>query len=226
MLPSKKWFMAIVGAFCGVLAVSTAQGNLLSDAGFENGIDPLPGLPPVVGPPFSPGFWGAELGGEVPAEFSVTPLAGNYMLYMENEGGIVTQTFQAVNVTSYAGMIDAGLAVASLAAFYNAQGGFAGVTTAPGLLFFAGINDWGSPLGSTFANFTLDASPNTWEPYVLSAPVPPLTRWIVVQLGYVDATLPFGTRAYVDESSLRVIPEPGSLALLAFGAGTLLLRRR
>jgi len=199
---------------CAMLTSAAAQANLLADDSFESGIDPLPLLGPVVGPPFSPGFWGAELGGEVTAEFGVSPAAGQYMLYMENEGLAVTQAFQAVDVNSFAGLIDSGSAVAYLTAYYNSPGGVAGPTTVPGLLFFAGANDWGSPLGSGFGSFSLDASPDTWEPYLFTASVPVGTRWIVAQLGYDDSTLPAGVRGYVDVASLRIIPEPATLALL------------
>lgn len=222
---SNSRYLVILSVFAA-LATAAAEANLLSDPGFEAGINPLPPLGPVVGPPFSPGFWGAELGGEVTAEASIFPPQGQYMLYMENEGGTVTQTFQVVDVNAYASLIDSGAAIAVLAALYNGTAGIPGPTALPALLFYAGVNDWGSHLGIQSAAFALDSSPNTWESFVISAPVPVGTRWILAQLGYVDATLPFGARGYVDEASLRVIPEPSSLAALVAGLLVTVARRR
>lgn len=215
---------------CAVLGVPGAQANLLSDQSFENGIDPLPGLGAVVGPPFSPGFWGAEVGGEVMGERGVDPCHLRRMLYMEDDGLTVTQTFQAVDVSAFARLIDSGNGVANLSACYNTH-----LTTAPalrsssGLLFYAGANDWNNPLDTFLTADTLDTNPGTWEVFQQSAPIPKGTRWILVQLGFQSAFLREhgpGARGYVDDAFLEVIPEPGTLTLLGAGLMLSLLRRR
>jgi len=212
----KTWIgLLTMAGLCALLTSAPAEANLLADDGFEAGINPLPGLAHVVGPPFQPGFWGAELGGEVTAERGCFPL-NYYMLYMENEGLTVTQAFQAVDVSSFASLIDSGNAVAALHAYYTGQEHLAGLTIVPGLLFFADANDWPNALGSAFMSATLDSDPLTWEGYMLTAGVPAGTRWIVAQLGFLDSTLPYGMRGYAEWSSLEIVPvpEPATLALL------------
>ncbi len=231
MNSSRNWFVGLTIIAAMACPSANAFGNLLSDASFENAINPLPGLASVVGPPFSPGFWGTEGGGEVPAENGITPAHLQHMLYMYNAGGAVTQTFQAVDVSSFATAIDSGQAIADFRALVNTY--LTGQVFVPGLLFYAGPNDWGSHIGSWFGNLWLDSDPATWEIFAVSAPLPVNTRWIVVQLGYSNSYLPRDGRAYVDAVGLdiRIVPEPASVMVFGLGGACLvgwayLARRR
>jgi hypothetical protein len=82
----------------------TASAHPLVNPGFDNsspGPGAVGGFTSVVGPPFSPGFWGAEnstivaTGGFVDP---VTPLSSPYMLEMSDAGGTLTEAWQVVNV--------------------------------------------------------------------------------------------------------------------------------
>lgn len=207
-----KQVVVLLAAAC---STSLARANLISDSSFENGVNPLPGLGSVVGPPFSPGFWGAEKGGEVLNERGVQPWDLTHMLYMEDEGGNVTQAFQAVDVSAFTTLIDSGNAQADFRAVANTY--LSGQEFAPGLMFFATANSWPSPIGSQFWGLLLDSDANTWENFAALAPIPVGTRWIIVQVGYNNAYLPAGERAYVDSVYFNVVPEPATL--LALGAG-------
>jgi hypothetical protein len=44
---------------------------------------------------------------------------------------------------------------------------------------------------------SLDNNPGTWEPSLVAGSVPPGTRWVLVQLGFSNATL-LGRPGYVD----------------------------
>lgn len=222
----KKYSRNLAFVFVVMACTSTiaAAANLLADDSFENGIDPLPGLGAVVGPPFQPGFWGAELGGEVFAERGVVPFHLRRMLYMENEGLTVTQAFQAVDVSSFASLIDSGNALADFRAMVNTY--LSGQAFVPGLMFFAGANDWGNPIGTIFWNQPVDGNANTWESFASLTAIPVGTRWIVVQVGYWDQPLPFGERVYVDAVYLDVVPEPASLLVLGAGVASLVALRR
>lgn len=195
-----------------------ASGNLLADHSFENGIDPLPDLTAVISPTgFVHGLWGAERGGEVRFDRGVWPAHWEHMLYMEDEGLTVTQAFQAVDVTPFAALIDSGQAVADYRALVNTY--LANQVFVPGLMFFADDDDWGNPIGQAFWNQSLDSDPNTWENFVRFEPIPVGTRWIIAQVGFADAPLPDGERAYVDATMLQIVPVPEPGSLLALGAG-------
>ncbi|GJQ28046.1 MAG: hypothetical protein HBSAPP02_30780 [Phycisphaerae bacterium] len=219
----KLWSVIACSIFA-VLSVASARATPLSDWSFENGIDPLPSLGAVVGPPFSSGFWGAERGGEVTAERGVTPFHLQHMLYMEDEGGVVTQAFQAVDVSSFATLIDSGGAVADLSAWVNTY--LSGQIFWPALFYFDGPNGWGSPINSTNWLYDVDPNAETWQLISATDPIPVGTRWIVVQVGYRNAELPDNERAYVDAVEFNIIPEPATLTLLAAGLMAGLRRRR
>src|SRR5262249_29958880 len=101
-----------LGFFAFVIATRTASAGVLVNTGFEDtppGAGPLnvSGYGAVVGPPFSAGFWGAEnaniTGFVTPPNGTVVPHSGKLMLEMKTPGGVVTQAWQAVDVTGQLG---------------------------------------------------------------------------------------------------------------------------
>ncbi len=68
---------ALALAFLATAPSARAQ-NLISDPSFEKNPYPytLPGLGPLVGPPFVPGYWGAEDGMIAVADSDLTPPCG------------------------------------------------------------------------------------------------------------------------------------------------------
>jgi hypothetical protein len=185
------------------LAVSTspAWANLVVDPSFEDqpAPFPLPGLAGIVSPVFTPGFWGAEFATVVTAENGVAPMCEVQMLRMENEGGVVTQAFQAVYVGADSLCIDRGLATVTLSAYLNTTelGGVPPVEGAATVFFYSCDTCWGGVVPYITAPINLDNSPGTWELSSTSGPIPPGTRWLLVQMGFTDASL-LGRPGYAD----------------------------
>lgn len=222
-------FLSLAGMLAGA---ATAGANLLTDPGFE--LNPLlPGTGVLASIPGNAGIWGTENANIVGTVGAVSPAGGLKMLQMLDDGLIATQGWQAVNVSAWAGPIDAGLVWYSASAKYNVDSTVPAAFATTGVFFIDSTATWGNFTGP-FANtgLTLDNNPATWETIVNNGMVPAGTRWMIFQVAYANATLigTAGTRepGYVDDASLliRVVPVPA--AMLA-GAPLLLmlgLRRR
>ncbi|MFH1143222.1 MAG: hypothetical protein V1774_01600 [Candidatus Eisenbacteria bacterium] len=179
----------------------SAWANVVIDPSFETQTAPflLPGLAGIVGPVFTPGFWGAEFATVVTAESLVTPRCETQMLRMENEGGAVTQAFQAVYVGADSICIDNGLATVTLEAWLNTTE-LAGVVPVEGgvtVFFYSCDTCWGNVVPFITDPISLDNSPGTWEVSSTAGVIPPGTRWLLVQMGFTDASL-LGRPGYVD----------------------------
>lgn len=209
------------------IAAPAAFGNLI-DPSFE--VNPLTSASNVL--TNFPGFqgqWGPENGTIVGPENGVTPAHALRMLRLDDEGGVTTQGFQVTDITSYAGVVDAGSAFVSLNALFNVDAHVPAATGGVYIQFFSASN-YGSQIGVGLAGpLALDASPATWEPAIVNTPIPVGTRWLMSQVYYSNASL-IGNDGvihggYVDAAELRIIPEPSALALLALGALALLRNR-
>lgn len=201
--------------------------NLLTDPGFNTPLtNPLTSYINVLGPPFTMNTWGDENSSVVGPEFGASPLEGNGMLRMDDDGLVVTQIFQHVNVATFATDIDAGNASAMLSANFTTGGGVMGSVAALYIRYFTASNTF---LGtSAFVTPPLDANPSTWQLYSVPwSTIPAGTRILEAQLAYVNSTLPQGMGGYVDLADLRLrtVPEPSTCLMCLSCAGLVLLRR-
>lgn len=223
--------VASLAALWVALAATSAQAlitpNLLTDPGFNTPLtNPLISYTSVLGPPYNVDAWGDENSSVVGAQAGVTPLEGNGMLRMDDDGLVVTQIWQRVNVNLYITDIDAGNAMAMSMASFNTPGGVLGASGAVQIAFYNAANAF---LGSfTQPTGALDPNPQTWQGFATpNVAVPVGTRFLETQLYFVNSTLPSGTGGYVDavDMRLKTIPEPASCLMVVFGACTALLRR-
>ncbi len=217
----------VAAALIVAAATSGALANLLVDAGFEDPNIAIGDFGQVVGPPFSPGFWGAEQGNKTTAENGLTPLEGTSMLHLSKRSDEQTQAWQAVDLSGFAAFIDSGNAVATFGASYNVPEGAPGkdgpAHALASIMFFDDINGWPDYTLIETSSADLDEDAGSWEPVVVNTAVPVGTRWALVEVHFVNATLTaYG--GYVDDTFFT-IPEPASLALLATGVFVLLRRR-
>ena len=202
--------------------------NLLTDPGFNTPLtNPLTNYLNVLGPPYLLNVWGDENSSVVGPEFGATPLEGNGMLRMDDDGLVVTQIFQHVNVATYATDIDAGNADAMLSANFTTGGGVVGSVAALYIRYFTAANAF---LGtSAFVTPALDPNPVTWQSFSVPwSSIPVGTRILEAQLAYVNSTLPQGMAGYVDLADLRLrtVPEPSTCLLMITSVCGLALRRR
>lgn len=184
-----------------------AWANVIVDPSYEDEAAPflLPGLAGVVSPVFTPGFWGAENATIVAAESNVTPLCEVQMLRMESEGGVVSQAFQAIDISADSLCIDSDHARVTLSAWLNTTGG-AGLPPVEGgvtVFFYSCATCWGNVVPYIGTPITLDNDLATWEQSLVSGSIPPGTRWLLVQTGFTDATI-VGRPGYVDCVDLQV----------------------
>lgn len=201
-----------------------ARANLLVDPGFES--NPLTSAANVLANfPAYQGQWGAEVGTITGATGGVTPAQGSKMLSMTDDGLTATQTFQVTDVTAYATQINTGTASVNLSALFNVGPNVPAGVAAVYVQFFSASN-YGSQIGAgTGSSLTLDASPATWQPITVTAPIPVGTTWIMSQVYYLDAPL-LSNPGYVDAADMTITPEPASMALLGLGGAVLFRRRR
>lgn len=202
--------------------------NLLTDPGFNTPLtNPLTSYLNVLGPPYALNVWGDEVSSVVGPEFGASPLEGNGMLRMDDDGLVVTQIFQHVNVAGFATDIDAGNASATLSANFTTGGGVVGSVAALYIRYFTAANAF---LGtSAFVTPALDGNPVSWQLHSVPwSTIPVGTRILEAQLAFVNSTLPQGMGGYVDLADLRLrtVPEPSTCALLFVSLSALAIRRR
>ncbi len=128
------------------------------------------------------------------------------MLQMMNEGGDVTQAFQAVDISKYAGCIDQGGATISLSALLNtvAHPGWPSVQGDVSVYFYQSQWGWPSNVGQYTNAVNVDGS--NWVQCSLAHPIPPGTRWVIFQIGFTDDTL-LGRSGYADCVQMEVLTD-------------------
>jgi len=199
----------------GLVLTGAANGNILNNPGFE--VATTTTAANVLGN-FTgfQGIWAPEMGSITTATLGVTPAAGARMLGMTNAGGAASQTFQSVDVTAYAALINSGTATMNASALYNTNGGYTGAQGSIVVQFFTTSN-YGSLIGNSgFGTLALDANPLTWETASISSAIPVGTTWMVFQVFYGNASIGNNT-GFVDNAFLEIVPTPGALALLGLG---------
>ena len=216
--------LTTLGATLSLLLAGSAHA-VLTNAGFEtptttsasNVLNNFPGFA---------GIWGPEMGSITTATMGVTPFQGSRMLQMTDDGLSYTQTFQAVDVTSFSGLINAGQAQLVATAMLNTNGGYTGAFGLVNVMYFSG-STWGSMIGNS-GNGTLflDANPQTWEGASVTSMIPVGTTWLVYQVAFQNASIGTNT-GFVDLAGIdiRQVPAPGAIALLGL-AGLGARRRR
>ncbi|MFO0874661.1 MAG: hypothetical protein U0575_11925 [Phycisphaerales bacterium] len=149
------------------------------------------------------GQWGAEVGSiAVGTANGVTPYDGSKMLCMNNDGLTVTQAVQAIDVSSCAPLIDAGLLEAEFAARFNVGSAVTAASAYPMLRFFSGAS-YTSQISNVANGGLLDADPTTWQQKTVDSLIPVGTRWIVVEVGFGDTSI--GTQpGYVEDVTLCI----------------------
>lgn len=200
--------------------------NVLTDPGFE--ANPLTTATNVLNNFVTfQGQWGQEMSTRVGVDLGITPRTGQWQMRMDSTGGGYTQSFQMVDVTSYAALINSGNAQLNANAWFNsnASAAFGGI----GVSFFSG-NTYGTNFGpSPTAFFTLDGAVATWEQSSLSLGVPVGTQWILFQTGYLDSslTVPGALAAgMVDDAFMEIVPVPTPTAAAALALAGLTATRR
>ncbi len=211
------------------VAGATASANILTDPGFES--NPLaPSFNTVLNNfPVYQNQWGAESGSIVGVTGGISPASGNNMLQLNGPGtGTVSQAGQVVDITSSAALVDAGNAVIQAGAMLNSNA----VLPIGGVyVSFFTRNTYGTIFGPAPTN-VINVVPNTWQSVSVSAPIPPLTRWILVQVGFdansISNSAGIVTAGFADDAFANVVavPEPASIGLLGIGGLGLLARRR
>jgi hypothetical protein len=217
--------LAAIGAATLSLTVVGSAQAVLTNGGFEtptttsasNVLNNFPGFA---------GIWGPEMGSITTATMGVTPFQGSRMLQMTDDGLSYTQTFQAIDVTSFGGLINAGQAQMTASAWLNTNGGYTGAFGVVNVMYFSGPT-WGSMIGNSGnGTLTLDANPQTWEAVSVTSMIPVGTQWLVYQVAFQNASIGTNT-GFVDLAGLDIVqvPTPGALALLGL-AGLGARRRR
>lgn len=216
---------AALGATALSLALGGSAHAVLTNPGFETPTTTAAGNVLTNFPGFA-GIWGPEMGSITTATMGVTPFAGSRMLQMTDDGLSYTQTFQAIDVSSFGGMINAGQAQMTASAWLNTNGGYSGAFGLVNVMYFSGPA-WGSMIGNSGnGTLTLDANPLTWESVSVTSMIPVGTTWLVYQVAFQNASIGTNT-GFVDLAGLDIVqvPAPGALALLGF-AGLGARRRR
>lgn len=215
----------LVVSGAALVTAAAAHANLLTNPGYEvstittanNVLNNFAGFQ---------GIWGPELGTITGATGGVTPFAGSQMHSLTNAGGVATQTFQAVDVSSFSALINAGNAQITASAFFNTVGGYTGAQSSVVVLFFSGAT-YSSLLGNSgFGGLNLDANPLTWENRSVTSMIPVNTTWVVFQGAYSNASIG-NNPGFIDDAFMDVtaVPAPGALGLLGL-AGIVGRRRR
>jgi hypothetical protein len=113
---SSRCLVASLLSLAAIASSASAVG--LTDPGFENFSTPLLSAPATLSNfVVSQNQWGQENSSIVANTIGpVSPFAGSYHLKMDVTGGVTTQAFQALDVSSYSTAINANLATVSAGA--------------------------------------------------------------------------------------------------------------
>jgi hypothetical protein len=194
--PSSPWF--VVPVLAVLLATAGPAGAQLTNPGFDAGpTGPVGNFGPVVGPPASYGFWGAEDADIVTANVcGLGPRSNPYQLQLNPGGGSHSQAWQAVDVSGGPPTL------VTLRAWGNTCALTPGVTVGVDIRTFNSANGWPSHTLLVNTSFALDADAGTWERFAVNcAAIPPDTHYILAQVFMVNATAG-GSPSYIDDVEL------------------------
>ncbi|MCA9278144.1 MAG: hypothetical protein H6815_05055 [Phycisphaeraceae bacterium] len=214
--------MKVVRGGMVVAALASGAQAQLVDPGFESN---ALGVYTTVLNNFTTqqGIWAPESGARVGTTGAVTPASGNFMLQMNQNGGVVTQAWQVTDMAPYAAAISAGTATFNLDALFNSEG-------QPSPQGYIRLNFYSGPSLSNYTSsissgtFTLDNTPTTWENFSATGTIPIGTTWVTTEFGFVNSTMG-GFPGFVDNARLQIVPAPGPVSLMA-AAGLIAVRRR
>lgn len=215
--------MNLVYQAVSILACTSAASAQLVDPGFES--NPLGNYVTVLNNFVShQGIWGQENSTIVGKYGKVGPYSGQNMLRMDNDGLVVTQVFQVVDMSPWAWQISTGTAYYTIRAHFNAEN--LPAAQAYMRLHYYSAPNLGASIGSVYSPYlTLDQSASTWQSIHKKGKIPFYTNWAVLEIGYVNSTIG-GLPGFVDDAEFTITPTPASASLLMFGAALAARRRR
>jgi len=228
----------IIASSAVVLSILTAaaSGQVVNPS-FEFGV-------PYVGGPLQIGAWGYDGVSYVPAEFGITPAAGQQMLKAiatngSFAGGLVCDVFQVIDLTSPAdqAIITAGGAsgLTSILANRLSSATAANIDTRFDINLrshtsFANaqaLTSTGLASGTLFS----DNNQASWESVSANLVLPTSTQYVTIHLAFVENIVDDNITGsefrgnYMDVATFTLVPAPGALALAGLG-GVVMLRRR
>ncbi|MCH7904525.1 MAG: PEP-CTERM sorting domain-containing protein [Armatimonadetes bacterium] len=213
---TRRTKLALVGL--AVLALPTlghAQ-NLLVYGGFEtDNVVPLAG---IVNP-LQPGLWGVERAvRDTGPTGGVIPYKGNWMLKMDDPGGVVTQAFQFVDISNRGTLNEL-----EVEAWYNSDADAARVNLI--VSYYRTNLDWFNEISVDSRAMVLDNDTSTWQGLYYRSDIPGAANWVGFQVSFVNTTIGADS-GFVDGASLLLVPEPATMIALGIGLAALAARRR
>lgn len=215
-------------AACLGLGASAAFGqNLLNDPGFEGSSLIQAGgvLRDTLAQ--NPGRWVTENGERVTGPHDgIATAEGSWMLRMVNSDvvGGVTRTYQAVDVSGYAALIDSGRgSVRGSEMFASPIAGAVAEISMWCVADFASFDSSNAP--TQFGSLNLGVNSSNWQGLIVEGSIPVATRWVVFSVGYQYDFVRPGI-GYADANNVLVGPTPGSAMALGLGALVAVRRRR
>jgi hypothetical protein len=196
-MSTRSTLLALAALVTAALSAAPAGAQLINPA-FDSGpVGPVGNFGTVVGPPFSPGFWGAEDADIVVQDVCGLPPRSNpYMLQLNVGGGSHSQAWQSVDVSGGPPTL------VSLRGWANTCSSAPGVTVGLDIRTFNNPNGWPAHTLLTNTSFQLDTDPATWQQITLNCvAIPADTYWILPQVFLVNATSQ-NTPAYFDDMEL------------------------
>jgi hypothetical protein len=209
-------------------AATSVHAQVLADTGFGGPLVPFSTVLGNNSTQMVPGVWGHEVSTITGTVGTVSPNGGTTMLSMSPGGGVTTQAGQAINLTSYGGLIASG-ANATFGAYFNAAqtGPSGGVFVS----FFA-TPFYSSLISSVGFASAVNNNPGDWQQFQVVAPIPMGTTWMLAQVYYSNPTMSIVNgqtqNGFVDDAyfSVTAVPEPASWALMGLGALGIAWRQR
>ena len=207
--------LVLVGLVVLALPTLGRAQNVLIFGGFEtNNVVPLAG---IVNPLLA-GSWGVEQAVRTGTSGSVMPYKGDWMLKMDDDGLVVTQAFQFVDISGRGNLNEF-----EVEAWYNSDASAARIGLR--LSYYATDADFGSPLSIESRAMILDDDTSTWQGLYYRSDIPAAATWVGFEVNFRNDTI--GTDSgFVDGASLLLVPEPASMIALGLGVVALLRRRK
>ena len=177
--PKSYLTVVLLAACIGSSTIGSAQ---LVNPGFDDGPPGNVGnFGAVVAPTFLAGFWGAENSYIVGPVGNIVPRTTPYMLQMLDDNLVVTQAWQAVDVTGNPPQY------AELRAWANSS---SGATFRLRIHCFDSLYGWPGSIFVTSNEFYLDSLAHTWEQFSLGPlAIPENTQWIVAEIYFLNSSL-------------------------------------